>query len=99
MDDDEKQTFGPVVHYAFGGLMGGLYGMAAELRPDVTRGLGTLFGAALFLAADQIVVPALGLSKKPTETPIATHAQELASHLVYGAALDALRRVGSSVID
>jgi uncharacterized membrane protein YagU involved in acid resistance len=38
----------------------------------------------LFIAADEFAVPALGLSSKPSETPLSTHIYELAGHLVYG---------------
>ena len=31
----EKKKLGPVVHYAFGKTMGGMYGLAAEWKPDV----------------------------------------------------------------
>jgi putative membrane protein len=68
---EEKKKTGPLVHYAFGSAMGALYGVAAELFPNVaTRGFGTGFGATLFAVADEIAVPALGLSSKATDTPL-----------------------------
>jgi hypothetical protein len=39
-----------------------------------------------------VAVPALGLSKKPTESPAAVHAYALASHAVYGLTTDLVRR-------
>lgn len=38
----------------------------------------------MWLGADEIAVPALGLSKPASETPLSAHAQALASHLVFG---------------
>jgi hypothetical protein len=88
----EKQAAGPVVHYTFGTLMGATYGVASELAP-VTKALyGLPYGAALFIAADEIAVPALGLAKSPAQTPPSTHFYGLVSHLVYAATLETVRR-------
>jgi putative membrane protein len=89
---DEKKVAGSVVHYAMGGLSGGLYGALAEMSPLVSAGRGALFGAAVWLVADEVAVPGLGLSKGPAEYPAQIHAKALASHLVYGVATDLIRR-------
>ena len=89
---EEKKSAGPIIHYAFGALMGGTYGLAGELAP-ITRSLfGLPYGAALFVAADEVAVPALGLSKPPSQTPASSHLYGLASHLVYAATLETVRR-------
>jgi uncharacterized membrane protein YagU involved in acid resistance len=89
---DEKKIAGPAVHYAFGVAMGALYGAAAETSPVATAGFGTAFGAAVFVAADEIAVPALGLSPNVKEAPLSKHVYGFASHLVFGAATEAARR-------
>jgi hypothetical protein len=89
---DQNETAGPVIHYLFGAAMGAAYGAAAEISPRTATGWGTPFGTALWLGADEIAVPALGLSASPWETPASTHASALAAHLVYGVAADAVRR-------
>jgi putative membrane protein len=91
----QKKEFGPVVHYAFGGAMGALYGATAAIMPAASTGFGTLFGAALFLFADEAAVPALGLSKKPQDYPASSHAMALASHLVWGTTTEAVRRLAA----
>ena len=58
-----------------------------------TRGYGTAFGAALFAVADEVVVPAAGLSDQPTEIPMSLHALALFSHMVYGATTEGVRRL------
>ena len=63
----EKHAAGTALHYAYGISIGGLYGVAAELVPGVTAGAGLPYGATIWLTADEGVVPALGLSKSPTE--------------------------------
>ena len=93
-----KKKAGPAVHYAFGTAMGALYGAAAEMFPDVTRGFGTGFGAALFAVADEIAVPALGLSGKPTEAPFSAHLYGFVSHLVYGATTEGVRRAAKAAL-
>lgn len=93
LSHEQKAKFGPVVHYSFGTLQGGIYGAVTELAG--TRGgfaPGVTFGAALFGLADELAVPALGLSGKPTESPLSSHLYALASHLVYGISTDAVQR-------
>lgn len=89
---EEKQKGGPVVHYGFGALMGGLYGGVAEYSDAAKAGLGTGFGTALFAGADLVAVPALHLSPPLKEFPVKTLATPLAAHLVYGVTTELLRR-------
>jgi hypothetical protein len=92
LKESEKEPAGAVVHYVFGTGTGALYGALAEVAPVVTVGAGLPFGALFWLAADEITVPALGLSKKPSEYPLSTHAYSLCSHLVYALTAEAVRR-------
>ncbi len=94
----EKQMAGPAVHYAFGTATGGFYGALAEVAPVVGVGAGLPFGAVFWLVADEAAVPALGLSKPPTEVPLSTHAYALASHFVYGLTTDLVRRAVRSAL-
>ena len=88
----EKQAAGTALHYAYGISMGLVYGAAAEVAPVVTVGAGAPYGALIWLTADEGLVPALGLSKSPTEYPLSIHAYALASHLVYGWTNEMVRR-------
>lgn len=98
LQESEKKPAGAAVHYAFGTVTGGLYGALAEVTPQVTSAAGIPFGAAFWLLADEISVPALGLSKGPTEYPVSTHVYALASHLVYGATAELSRRAIRQVL-
>ncbi|HEX8890797.1 MAG TPA: DUF1440 domain-containing protein [Pyrinomonadaceae bacterium] len=89
---DEKETAGAVVHYAFGAAMGGVYGIAAEVAPEVCSGFGLPFGAVFWMAADEVAVPLLGLTAEPSEFSLSTHAYALASHLVYGLTSEVVRK-------
>lgn len=93
LSEDEKQIAGPAVHYAYGSLIGALYGGTAELLPMVGAGFGLPFGFALWVLGDEVAVPAMGLGKGPTEVSPDVHADALASHFCYGITTDLLRRV------
>jgi hypothetical protein len=86
-----KPVAGALVHYAFGGAVGAMYGAAAATKPDVTAWGGLPFGATVWLIADEMGVPLTGLSKPPTEYPLEDHASAFAAHLVYGAVTEAVR--------
>jgi putative membrane protein len=87
-----KPTAGSLVHYAFGGAVGAMYGAAATRTPDVTSWAGLPFGATVWLIADEMGVPLAGLSKGPTEYPASKHVSAFATHLVYGATTECVRR-------
>lgn len=89
---DEKRRAGAAVHYAFGVTTGAAYGALAEVAPAVTAGAGLPFGTFVWAAADEGLVPALGLSKSPAEYPLSIHAYALASHLVFGLTAEMVRR-------
>jgi uncharacterized membrane protein YagU involved in acid resistance len=95
----EKEAAGEAVHYAMGATSGLIYGIASEVAPVTTVGLGLPFGAAVWLVADDVVVPALGLAKPATEYPISTHAYALSSHLVYGLTTELVRRTVRDLLD
>lgn len=88
----EKATAGTVIHYGFGFTTGALYGAAAELSPLVRSLAGLPFGALVWLAADEGIVPLAGLSKSAAEYPLSVHAYSLSSHLVFGLTTELVRR-------
>lgn len=92
LPEDRKQQAGQAVHYGFGTLVGGLYGAVAEEAPVLAIAGGVPFGAALWLAADEVAVPALRLAPPPTHVPAKTHLSALGAHLVYGLVLEGVRR-------
>jgi uncharacterized membrane protein YagU involved in acid resistance len=92
LSPDEKRIGGSLVHYAFGGAMGALYGSLAERHPRVTAGYGAPFGVVFWLVADEMAVPALGLSRPATSYPASVHLYALLSHLVFGASAEGTRR-------
>ena len=89
---EQKKIAGPAMHYGFGASVASLYGTAAEFAPLVRLGWGMAFGAAVWLGAHVIVVPALGLSAPISKSAPRKEATELGAHLVYGAIVEGLRR-------
>jgi hypothetical protein len=86
---EERQKAGPGVHYAFGTSVGAVFGLAAEMNPETVRRInpalaGAAYGAVVFVAAHEIVVPALKLSSSPLKEPIPEQIAEFVSHLIYG---------------
>ena len=90
--ESKKPLAGAAIHYAFGAAVGAIYGAAAARNDDVTSGWGLPFGASVWLIADELGMPALGLAAPPTEHPAKDHATTLASHLVFGAVTECVRR-------
>jgi putative membrane protein len=98
LSQKQKQQAGPVVHYAFGGFMGALYGAAAEYWPSARAGFGTTFASALFTGADLIAVPVLQLGSSPDEQPASALVSPFSAHLVYGFTTELMRRIVRSAM-
>jgi hypothetical protein len=92
LTQSEKKIAGTAVHYLLGTGVGGLYGAAAEIAPNVTTGGGLPFGAVFWLVVDEGAVPLLGLSEGPMAYPLSIHGYALSSHLVYGLTAEMVRR-------
>lgn len=90
---EQREVGGPIVHYTFGAVMGGLYGALAEYADWPRAGFGTTFGGVLFATADVLGVPAAKLGPWPTEYPVSSLANPFVSHLVYGATTELVRRL------
>ncbi len=90
--EKHKQT-APIVEYAFGIVCAGVYGAIAEYVPSLTAGFGTVYGAALFTGASEIVLPAIGFVPPPAQRTPVQHIGGLAGNVVYGASTEGVRRL------
>jgi hypothetical protein len=92
----EKRRAATAVHYLFGAAWGGLYGLWRESG----RSSGTAFGALVWMASDNLILPAFRLSGWPQRYRLAEHGYALQAHLTYGvgtaAAYALLRDVGAA---
>jgi len=89
--DDYREQAGQAVHYITGAVLGGIYGVITEYKPEASAGFGSAYGIATSALLDEAAVPAVGLAPAPDKTPLATHAYGAASHLVYGLVLEGVR--------
>lgn len=90
---EHKASAGSIVHYAFGAVVGALYGATAEIAPRAKTALGLPFGAAVWLGAHVVAVPALGLAGSPVHQPLGKEAEEFGLHLLYGSVTELGRRL------
>ena len=93
LNEREKDVGGTFFHYFFGATSGIIYTVDAECFPSLRFGWGLPFGTAVWLIADEAVVPALGLSKDAGEYKTSTHVYASTSHLVYGLTTDTVLRI------
>ena len=89
--DEGKSGAGRAVHYAFGAALGCGYALVAERWSGVTAGFGSGFGLFIDLVFDEALVPALKLSQPDTAYPASSHVYGVASHLIFGVALEGAR--------
>ena len=93
LNEREKDLGGSLFHYGFGAAAGAVYGALAAASPKVTTGGGAPYGAAVFVTAGELGIPAAGLSRHPADYPASRHLSALATHLVYGVTLETVRRL------
>lgn len=91
LDRATKLRIQNVIHYSFGALSGGAYGVLAEAFPAAAAGTGTAAGAGLYLASHGSTLPLLRIQNPPWRLPRAAFVWEFTSHLVFGAALELSR--------
>lgn len=89
--DDSKGGAGRTIHYAFGAVLGCAYALAAERWSGITAGFGSGFGLLVDIAFDEMLVPALNLSEPDAAYPVSSHVYGVASHLIFGVALEGAR--------
>lgn len=94
----DRAIAGEAVHYAFGAVVGGFYGGLSEYLPWTRFGAGALFGTGVFLAADELSMPALGLVAKPTQETAQGQAEHWLAHLAYGVSTELARKTLRSLL-
>lgn len=81
------------VQCSVGTALGAMYGLLAETFPPITAGQGSAYGAAAWLAGDEIAAPLMGLAHGPAMKSVSGHVNALASHLVYAVVTNATRNL------
>ncbi len=89
---NEKEPASYAVHFAFGTLMGGVYGISSEYLKIARTGYGLLHGLGLWAGADATVLPAISLSQPVTDRSAGELTYEILAHAIYGVSSEATRR-------
>lgn len=84
-----------VIHFAFGAAVGAVHGLRVE-RSAARHRTGVALGSALWLGADEIAMPVVGLSRSTLQRPLEMHLQSFVAHLVYGVVTENVRRLARS---
>ena len=82
---------GQAMHWLFGTLIGGAYGVAVEVLPKVGEGMGLPFGTAVFGVMHEGILPAAGIEESHKDKDPSEERNELLTHLVYGFATELVR--------
>ncbi len=80
------------IHWSFGTLTGGVYGLAAEYQPRVTAWRGAAFGLTLNRLMHEGVLPRTGLVEPVADQPAQERVSEWVTHVIYGVVTEAVRR-------
>lgn len=90
---NQRELGAVVVHYAVGASMATGYAVLREFWPGARLAAGAFFGAALWLAAQEVAMPLLRLSGSPRQYSLPAQAQSLGEHVVYGCTTEIVLRV------
>ncbi|HTZ60333.1 MAG TPA: DUF1440 domain-containing protein [Acidobacteriaceae bacterium] len=98
LSEKEEEVSVQAIHWTFGALVGGVYGIVAEYQPAVTSRLGANFGVTLCGITHASALPLMGLTEKPEDQPVREHASELVTHTMYGVTTELVRRLARKVL-
>jgi putative membrane protein len=98
LSEKEEEASVRAIHWAFGALVGGVYGAVAEYQPGVTGRLGANFGLTLCGITHASALPLMGLTEKPEDQPVREHASELVTHTMYGVTTEMVRRLARKAL-
>ena len=90
LERNELAVGAALMHYTFGTVTGALYGRYLQRHRRDATGIG--FGLTVWLLADEIAMPLLGLSDTPRQRPLEKRMQSIAAHLVFGITTELTRR-------
>lgn len=81
----KPSSSGEMVQLVSGAVIGGIYGVLTEYRPEASTGFGSAYG----IATSTLLDPALDLEG----TAESAHAESVAAHAVFGVVLEGVRRL------
>ncbi len=91
LSEQQKHIAEQGLHWLFGTLIGGAYGAAVEVVPQLSDGLGLPFGTAIFGVMHEGVLPAADIEEPHRDKDPTEERNELLTHLVYGFTTEVVR--------
>lgn len=92
LQDSLKSVAEPVVHFGFGAVAAAIYVIISERFPLLRTGCGALFGFLFWLGLHEIALPLMGFSPSPAQMSLWEQGNELVSHIIFGVAVELVRR-------
>ncbi len=89
----QKGDVEQALHWTFGPLAGGIYGLAVEAWPFAGVGYGLGFATILWAATHESTLPALDLADPPTKATSQEQLSELFTHGLYAVTVEFVRRL------
>ncbi len=99
LDKNTREIAAETIHWVFGAVAGGFYGVLAELYPQITAKSGATFGLTLMSLTHEGALPKLGLSEPPEEQSFREHTSEATTHIVYGVVTEKVRGLVRGMLD
>lgn len=87
-----KKTATEGIHWGFGAITGGVYGIAAEFSPRITAWRGAAFGLGLNRLMHEGLLPYAGFAAPVKDQPAQERVSEWVTHAVYGVVTEVVRR-------
>jgi Protein of unknown function (DUF1440) len=97
LDRNELAVGAALMHYTFGAAVGALYGAYSERHTRNGTGIGV--GLTVWLLADEIAMPLLGLSDSTLRRPLEKRLQSIAAHIVFGITAELMRGMVQRQLD
>ena len=99
LDEATKAVASESIHWVFGAVAGGFYGVLAEIYPAVTAKSGATFGLTLMSLTHEGALPAFGLSEPPEDQTLRERTSEGATHILYGVVTEKVRELVRNMLD
>lgn len=99
LDPQTKAVAAETIHWVFGAVAGGFYGVLAELYPQITAKSGATFGLTLMSLTHEGALPQLGLTEPPEDHSFREHTSEATTHIVYGVVTEKVRGLVRGLLD
>lgn len=99
LDEPSKEIAAETIHWVFGAVAGGFYGVLAELYPQVTAKNGATFGLTLMSLTHHSALPALGLAEPAEQQAFRENTSEATTHIIYGVVTEKVRGLVRGLLD